>query len=104
MHDRTLEADQDMRYYAPRALAGPTSGSLVLREGVVLAFGGIVLGSAIALAAGRIIAAYLSGVTPTGPLTFVSIALLLAGAAALATLAPSLRATRVDPMVSLRGD
>jgi hypothetical protein len=88
------------------ALGAGRAGVLarVLREGVGLALAGIVIGSAIALAGGRVVAAYLSGVSPTDPLTYATIAVILAGAAALAALAPSLRAARVDPMVSLRTD
>jgi hypothetical protein len=33
MRDRTLEADRDLRYYAPRGVAGPTGDRFVLRVG-----------------------------------------------------------------------
>jgi ABC-type lipoprotein release transport system permease subunit len=42
------------------------------------------------------------GVTPTDPLTFLSVAVLLAMVAFVATLIPAYRAAKVDPMVALR--
>jgi ABC-type antimicrobial peptide transport system permease subunit len=88
------------------ALGARRAGLLaaVLGEGVRLALGGVALGSVIALGGSRVLAAWLSGVSPTDPLTYALIAGILGAAAALATLVPSVRAARVDPMMSLRAD
>ncbi len=48
--------------------------------------------------------AFLFEVSPRDPLTYLSVAVLLAVVAFVATLVPALRATRVDPMVALRVD
>jgi ABC-type lipoprotein release transport system permease subunit len=47
-------------------------------------------------------ASQLYDVEPTDPLTFALVAVTLGGAALVASLLPSLRATRVDPMAALR--
>jgi ABC-type lipoprotein release transport system permease subunit len=46
----------------------------------------------------------LYGVTPTDPLTFVAVGLLLTVIAMVASLIPALRATRVDPLVALKAE
>jgi predicted permease len=76
--------------------------SLVVRRGVGLVAIGLVLGTAAALAAGRVGSSLLFGVTPADPVTLTAGAVLLALAAALATAIPARRATRVDPVVALR--
>jgi ABC-type antimicrobial peptide transport system permease subunit len=65
---------------------------------------GVVLGVALALAGGRLIASLLYGVTPSNPgvMTFVSIVLFVTAVAA--TLIPAWRAGRVDPMIALRAE
>jgi putative ABC transport system permease protein len=50
----------------------------------------------------RVLASQLFGITRTDPVTYLSVALVLGGVALLASYVPALRATRVDPMVSLR--
>ena len=75
---------------------------LVLGQGMTLALIGVVIGLAGALALTRLIATQLYAVEPTDPVTLVSVSVLLASIAALATLLPALRATRVDPVVALR--
>jgi putative ABC transport system permease protein len=75
---------------------------LVLAEGARLAFLGILVGVAFALALTRFMASLLFEVTPTDPTTFASVALLLASVGLLACYLPARRATRVDPLVALR--
>ena len=75
---------------------------LVLRQGMLLTLLGIVIGLGGALAVGQIIGSLLFGVTKTDLITFVSVSLLLAGAALLACYLPARRATKVDPMKALR--
>jgi putative ABC transport system permease protein len=75
---------------------------LVLRQGLRLAAVGIALGLAGAVVATRALRSLLFGVSPTDPLTFVAIPLLLALVALLACWFPARRATKVDPLVALR--
>jgi putative ABC transport system permease protein len=75
---------------------------MVLRQGLGLAIGGAAVGLACALVVSRLIAGALYGVTPTDPLTFAGVALLLIGVALLACYIPARRALRVDPMTALR--
>jgi predicted permease len=77
---------------------------LVLRQGMTLVLTGVVIGVICALAITRVMASQLYSVRPTDPLTFISVALLLAVIALVATLLPAWRATMVDPTVALRED
>ena len=80
----------------------PSVLSLVLRNGMTLAVIGVALGVAVALGLTRLMASMLYGVSPTDPLTFIIISLILAGVALVACFVPAHRATRVDPMIALR--
>jgi ABC-type antimicrobial peptide transport system permease subunit len=77
---------------------------MVLTEAFALAAVGVVLGAAGALAATRLMAALLFGVTPTDPATFASIAALLMVSALAGSYLPARRATRVDPIATLRSE
>jgi putative ABC transport system permease protein len=76
--------------------------AMVLRDGVLLAVCGLGAGFAAALAITPILSGLLYGVTATDPLTFVTAGLSLLIVGATATLVPAWRATRVDPLVTLR--
>ncbi|HET8922720.1 MAG TPA: ABC transporter permease [Candidatus Acidoferrum sp.] len=76
--------------------------ALVLRQGMLLAVVGAVLGVVVALPVTRLASTLLYGVSPTDPLTYISITLLLMAVALLACYIPAHRATRVDPLVALR--
>ncbi|MDB4878104.1 MAG: permease [Gemmatimonadetes bacterium] len=78
--------------------------ALVLWHGGVMAAAGIVVGVGGALALGRFAATMLYGVRPSDPLTYASVALVLAVVAVCATIVPARRATRVDPALALRSD
>ncbi len=75
---------------------------LVLGTGMRLALVGVFAGLSGALAAGRLLANQLFGVTATDPATFACVAGALAMTAALACTIPASRAARVDPLVALR--
>jgi predicted permease len=77
---------------------------LVLRGGMTWTGGGIVLGLLGAWVASRAIAGLLFDTSAVDPLTFGMTAFALAGVAALACLLPAIRATRIDPLIALRGD
>ena len=75
---------------------------MVLGQGIRLSMAGIGLGAAAALALTRLLSKMLYGVSATDPLTFAAISLLFLLVALAATLIPSWRATRVDPLIALR--
>jgi putative ABC transport system permease protein len=75
---------------------------LVIGQGMKLVLAGLAIGLAGALALTRLMKTLLFGVGANDPLTFGSIALLLALVALLACWIPARRATRVNPIVALR--
>ena len=75
---------------------------MVLREGLRPALLGVAIGVVGALALTRFLSSLLYGVTPTDPLTFVAVSLILIAVAMLACYIPARRAAKVDPMVALR--
>jgi putative ABC transport system permease protein len=75
---------------------------MVVGSGLSLIAIGVAAGVSGALALTQFFAGLFFGVTPTDPATFVSVSLLLAGLAFLASYIPARRATKVDPMTALR--
>jgi putative ABC transport system permease protein len=94
----TRELGIRMALGAPRR----TVLALVLGRGMRLAGIGMVTGLAVALALTRVLRSLLFEVSPTDPLTFVMILLLLGMVALVACWLPARRAARIDPMVALR--
>jgi putative ABC transport system permease protein len=75
---------------------------LVLQRTVALAGAGVAIGAAGALMVTRVLEKFLYEVKPDDPLTFLAVAVLLAGVALAAGWVPAWRATRVDPVEALR--
>jgi ABC-type antimicrobial peptide transport system permease subunit len=70
-------------------------------KGVAL---GLVIGTPVALVAGRVVAPYLYGIAPNDPLVFVGVGLSLMIVTAVASAIPAWSAARLNPAVVLRSD
>jgi len=81
-----------------------TVRALVLGQGMVLAGLGIGFGLIGAVALGRLLLGLLYGVEPTDPRGLAAVTALLATASVLACLVPAVRATRVNPVDTLRSE
>ena len=75
---------------------------MVVRQGMAPVLIGVGAGLIGAVLAGRLISGMLFGVSAYDPLTFCSVAVLVAGVAFAACYVPARRATRVDPIAALR--
>ncbi|HKW19651.1 MAG TPA: ABC transporter permease [Terriglobales bacterium] len=76
--------------------------TMVLGQGLRTVLIGLVIGLAGSFALTRTIRSLLFGVTPTDPLTFCAVVLLLVTVALLACYIPARRAAKIDPIVALR--
>jgi predicted permease len=88
-----------------RMALGASSGNIrgiVLKQGLVVATTGVVIGIVSALALTRVLRSLLFGLSATDPATFAAVAALLIFVALFACYIPARRATKVDPMVALR--
>ena len=83
----------------PRDVVG-----LVVRDGLKLAVIGVAAGLAVAIALAPVLRSMLYAVTPRDPITFLSVALTVCAVALLASWLPARRASRIDPVESLRSD
>jgi predicted lysophospholipase L1 biosynthesis ABC-type transport system permease subunit len=77
---------------------------LILRDAMALVFGGLALGVAASVAAAPVLQSLLYGVATNDPLTLGIASALLFSSAAAATYFPVRRATRMDPITTLRED
>ena len=88
------------------ALGAQTSDvlRLIVQQGMIVTFTGIVIGLAASLALTRLLATLLFDVSPTDPLTFTGVAALLLIVAFMACYLPARRAAKVDPLTAVRHD
>ena len=77
---------------------------LVLTRALRIVLAGLVVGLAGAAGVTRVLQTFLFGVTPTDPLVFTAVTLLLLAVGLLAAWLPARRATRIDPCAALRAE
>jgi putative ABC transport system permease protein len=103
----TYTVQQRQREIGVRMALGATSARvmwLVFRDaGWMIAIGAIA-GVVLAAFSGRLVAAFLLGVDPLDPLTFVSVPVVILLTASVAAAAPAWRASRIDPAIAFRHD
>ena len=77
---------------------------LVLQRALRIVAAGLVVGLVGAVGVTRVLRTFLFGVTPTDPLVFASVTVLLLAVGLMAAWLPALRATRIDPLSALRAE
>jgi predicted permease len=90
-----------------RMALGAPAGSVqsrIVAETLRLAFAGMALGAAASWLLARSVSGLLYGVTPSDPLTFGAMLVVLTVVAALAGWLPARRASKIDPLVALRAE
>ena len=100
-----FDARRRSREFGVRIALGASSRQLVssvISESLRLTAVGLVIGFALSVVVGAVLARVLYGVTPTDPTTFAGVFVLLAGASLLASYLPARRAASTDPMLVLR--
>jgi ABC-type antimicrobial peptide transport system permease subunit len=97
---RTREVGLRMAMGAePGAVTG-----MILRQGLLLTCGGVVVGLGVAYSLTRLMTALLVGVSATDPATYALVSVVLVVVASVAAYVPARRAARVDPAVALRAE
>jgi len=78
--------------------------SLVLKHALVIALVGVGVGLSAAYAVTRYLSSFLYGVSRGDALSYITVALMVGGVAAIACIVPARRAARVDPLFALRAE
>jgi putative ABC transport system permease protein len=78
--------------------------TIVLREGVAMAGIGVGAGAVVGFALSRVIAGYVTDIHQPGPLAFVGSAVVILGAAVIASAVPAARAAKVNAVEALRSE
>jgi putative ABC transport system permease protein len=101
----TYTVQQRQREIGVRMALGATSARvmwLVFRDAGWMIATGAIAGVLLAAFSGRLVAAFLHGVDPLDPLTFVSVPVVILLTAGVAAAAPAWRASRIDPAIAFR--
>jgi len=101
----SFAASQRTREIGIRLALGANSRDilrLVWKQGVRLVIIGLVVGAIVAWSLTRIMAHRIAGISPTDPVTYITVTILMSAVGLLACWIPARRAMRVDPMVALR--
>src|SRR5262249_13973518 len=77
---------------------------MFVRDGLLLAGGGVAIGLAAAAGLTRLMSSLLFGISPLDPLTYVAVPMVLVAAAVIASYLPARRASAVDPVEALRAE
>ena len=77
---------------------------LVLTRALRIVVAGLIVGLAGAAGVTRVLQTFLFGVTPTDPIAFTIVTLLLMAVGLMAAWLPAYRATRIDPWAALRAE
>ena len=99
--------EQRTREIGVRLALGAARGTVVwmiIGRVVVVALAGIALGIGLAVPSMRLLTALLYQVRPGDPLVFAALSVVLLAVALAAAYIPARRATRVDPLTTLRAD
>jgi putative ABC transport system permease protein len=103
----SFSVGQRVREMGVRVALGASAGSilrLVLRQSLGITVAGVVVGLVGAVAASRVLRSLLFGIAPGDPVTLTVVALVMLVVATVAVLVPAVRATRVDPIQTLRAE
>jgi predicted permease len=101
----SFEGRRRTREFGLRIALGASPEQLiasVMSEGFRWTAAGLVLGFALSVGVAILLARVLFGVTPTDPLTYLSVFALLSGVSLAACYLPARRAARTDPVIALR--
>jgi putative ABC transport system permease protein len=99
--------EQRRREFAVRVALGASTARLlrlVFGSATRVVAGGALVGLALSAAVSRSITGFLFGVTPLDPVTLGAVTAVVVLTGAVSTVAPALRAARVDPAVAFRSD
>jgi predicted permease len=77
---------------------------MILRESLITVLFGVGAGITVSLGLGRLLQAHLFGIGPYDPIAFAAATILLIAVGFLASIIPTVRASRLDPIVALKYD
>ena len=99
--------EQRTREIGVRLALGAETGRvwwMIVLQGLRLVAAGVVIGAAAASGLTRLIASFLFGVEASDPATFLAVPIVLTAVALAAVAVPARRASRIDPVLALRGE